>query len=46
MEEEERSMQPTTLQLIQKCYSLTGEAKLNGICEFLDDIIGMKCDWV
>ena len=35
-------MVPSTMEIIKNCYKLTGLAKLNGICEYLDDILGKQ----
>jgi SWI/SNF-related matrix-associated actin-dependent regulator 1 of chromatin subfamily A len=35
---------PATISLIQKCYKLTGLAKIDGICEYLEEIIDDSAD--
>ena len=35
---------PATLALIAKCYKLTGLAKVEGICEYLEEIIDGSAD--
>ena len=41
MDEWAKNMKPSSLELITELYNLTGEAKLQGICEYLDYLIGI-----
>ena len=36
MDEWAKNMKPSSLKLITELYKLTGEAKLDGICKYLD----------